>query len=185
MPKLNNAQLKANLAPWREHLDAFKNANPGMSLKDAMKGASVTYTSKAKIARKAAEAKRESYPGAVGQKRGVSLSEARKLFRQYYSGKSVRGMRTDLTRARQAGRVLTPCKTKKNTAGRSVCSPRKKGERSYLYRRSNGPKYYDMKGLDEGTKGASRRAVRKDTGKKRVARKASPKKKATRSRNTV
>lgn len=185
MPRLTKQQLAANLAPWRAHLASFRASNPGMSLKESMQAASATYSSPAKVAREAASANRTTYPGAVGQKRGVSLSEARKLFRQYYSGKSVRGMRTDLTRARKAGRVLTPCKTRRNNAGRSVCSPRKKGERSYLYRRSNGPKYYDMKGLDEGTKGSSRRAVRKDTGKKRVKRKASPKKKATRSRNTV
>jgi hypothetical protein len=172
MPRLTKQQLAANLAPWRAHLDAFRAANPGMSLKASMQGASATYTSAAKTARQADDANRKSYPGAVGQKRGVSLSEARKLFRQYYSGKSVRGMRTDLTRARKAGRVLSPCKTKKNRVGNTVCSPRAKGDRSYLYRRSNGPKYYDMKGLDEGSKGSSRRKVRKDSGKKRGKRSA-------------
>ena len=172
MPRLTKEQLAANLAPWRSHLAAFRASNPGMSLKESMQAASATYSSPAKATREAAAANRKTYPGAVGQKRGVSLSEARKLFRQYYSGKSVRGMRTDLTRARKAGRVLTPCKTKKNTKGNTVCSPRAKGDRSYLYRRSNGPKYYDMKGLDEGTKGVSRRAVRKDAGKKRGRRSA-------------
>ena len=172
MPRLTKQQLAANLAPWRAHLASFRASNPGMSLKESMQAASATYSSPAKAAREAASANRTTYPGAVGQKRGVSLSEARKLFRQYYSGKSVRGMRTDLTRARKAGRVLTPCKTKKNRKGNTVCSPRAKGERSYLYRRSNGPKYYDMKGLDEGTKGVSRRAVRKDAGKKRGRRSA-------------
>ena len=172
MPRLTKQQLAQNLAPWRAHLDAFREQNPGMSLKESMQAASATYDSPAKRAREAAAANKKSYPGAVGQKRGVSLAEARKLFRQYYSGKSVRGMRTDLTRARKAGRVLSPCKTRKNRAGRTVCSPRAKGDRSYLYRRSNGPKYYDMKGLDEGSKGSSRRKVRKDAGKKRGKRSA-------------
>ena len=172
MPRLSKQQLAKNLAPWRNHLAAFRAQNPGMSLKESMQAASATYTSAAKTAREAAAANRKTYPGAVGPKRGVSLAEARKLFRQYYSGKSARGMRTDLTRARKAGRVLSPCKTRKNRAGKSVCSPRAKGDRSYLYRRSNGPKYYDMKGLDEGSKGASRRKVRKDSGKKRGKRSA-------------
>ena len=172
MPRLTKQQLAANLSPWRTHLSNFRASNPGMSLKESMQAASATYSSPAKAAREAAAANRKTYPGAVGQKRGVSLAEARKLFRQYYSGKSVRGMRTDLTRARKAGRVITPCKTKKNKKGNTVCSPRAKGDRSYLYRRSNGPKYYDMKGLDEGTKGSSRRKVRKDAGKKRGKRSA-------------
>jgi hypothetical protein len=172
MPRQTKSQLAKNLAPWRAHLDSFRAANPGMTLKESMQGASATYSSAAKTARQQAAANRKSYPGAVGQKRGVSLAEARKLFRQYYSGKSVRGMRTDLSRARKAGRVLSPCKTRKNKAGKSVCSPRAKGDRSYLYRRSNGPKYYDMKGLDEGSGKASRRKVRKDSGKKRGKRSA-------------
>ena len=172
MPRLTKEQLAANLAPWQAHVAAFRAANPGMSLKESLKAASETYDSPAKRARAAAAANKKTYPGAVGQKRGVSLAEARKLFRQYYAGKSVRGMRTDLTRARKAGRVLTPCKTRKNAAGRTVCSPRQAGDRSYLYRRANGPKYYDMEGLDEGSKGQSRRKVRKDAGKKRGRRSA-------------
>ncbi len=172
MPRLTKQQLAQNLAPWRNHLATFRAQNPGMSLKESMQAASASYDSPAKRAREAAAANRKTYPGAVGQKRGVSLSEARKLFRQYYAGKSTRGMRTDLTRARKAGRVLTPCKTRKNSKGRNVCSPRSKGDRSYLYRRANGPKYYDMKGLDEGSGKASRRKVRKDAGKKRGKRSA-------------
>ena len=175
MPRLTKEELAANLAPWQAHVAAHREANPEQSLKEALKAASMTYVDgqgRDHAARQAAKAEKKHYPGAVGQKRGVSLAEARKLFRQYYAGKSVRGMRTDLTRARKAGRVLSPCKTRKNSAGRTVCSPRKAGDRSYLYRRSNGPKYYDMKGLDEGSAGVSRRKVRKDAGKKRGRRSA-------------
>ena len=35
--------MPARLQAWKTHLDAFRKANPSMSLKEAMKAASKTY----------------------------------------------------------------------------------------------------------------------------------------------
>jgi hypothetical protein len=176
--KERKARLNRQLAPWRAHVASVKASNPGMSYKAVLAEASRTNPNP-KYQKAASKNPRGPYRGAVGQHRGVSLAEARRLFRSYYANKSPRSMRTDLSRARKAGRVLSPCKTKSTSAGKRVCVARKSdskdGKRSYLYRRNSGPSYYDMKGLDEGSrkgdkkkkgKGAYRK-VRKDSGKQR------------------
>ena len=76
------------IAPWKKHLNTYINTHPNMSLGNAMKEASKTYKSTTKTKRKKAVINRHnSYKYEVNQKIGISLSEANKLFNQYYTYK--------------------------------------------------------------------------------------------------
>ena len=159
-PEERKIRLANQLAPWRAHVEQTRADNPNMSYKDVLTEASRTNPDP-KYQKTASANPKGPYAGTVGQHRGVSLGAAKNLFRSHYRGKSTRSMRADLSRARKEGRVLTPCTTRKDVNGREVCIPRKNdtegAKRSYLYRRSNGPAYYDMAGLDDGSLIADRK----------------------------
>lgn len=92
MSKLNS------LAPWKKHLKTYTDTNPNISLREAMVEASKTYKSTTKRKKEGLSLQKKKvmvdlnrkgpYKDEVVKKRRISLSESRKLFKQYYTRES-------------------------------------------------------------------------------------------------